>query len=154
VRFRQPHTKWNDVNMREPRAQGNPAWVAVDTGFEVQIDEQGIPDFLDRHRTGAIYNVPAGEGGGAADQVFTAGPVLQPRHWYELEVQVTGDLYETRLRDAEVAGAAFQQITRFQRNPATYPNRGLAAAQDSRSGYVGIQAHSGAVAFRQIRVKG
>lgn len=153
VRFRQPHTKWNDVNAKEPRAAGNPAWVAVATGFEIQIDEQGIPDYLARHRTGAIYNVPAGEDATPAEQNFTAGPVLQPRHWYELEVQVTGDSYVTRLRDAQVASAVFQTISQFSRNPAAYPDRGLGAVQDPSSGYIGIQGHSGAVAFRRIVIK-
>src|SRR5262249_26606051 len=44
LRFRYPHQTWDDVNAQEPQAQNNPAWVAVVTGFEVQIDEQGIPD--------------------------------------------------------------------------------------------------------------
>jgi hypothetical protein len=41
LRFRYPHTKWEDINQQEPRARNNPAWVAAATGFEVQIDEQG-----------------------------------------------------------------------------------------------------------------
>jgi hypothetical protein len=48
LRFQYPHTKWPDVNRREPPAAGNPAWVAVATGCEVQIDEQGCPSFFDR----------------------------------------------------------------------------------------------------------
>jgi hypothetical protein len=40
------------------------AWVAVDTGFEVQIDEAaaGDPSSLDPHRTGALSDVPVGTG--------------------------------------------------------------------------------------------
>jgi choline dehydrogenase-like flavoprotein len=154
VRFRQPHTKWDDVNQREPRAQGNPAWVAVDTGFEVQIDEQGSPDYLDRHRTGAIYNIPAGEiingTQTTKEQTFTPGQVVVPNHWYELEVEVVGDNYTTRMRDAETASSAFQQLTRFNKPAGAYQGRGLPASQDSRSGYVGIQSHTGRVQFRHI----
>jgi hypothetical protein len=142
VRFRYPHTKWADVNLREPRAAGNPAWVAVATGFEVQIDEQGRPSFFDRHRTGAIYDIPAGQviSGVAepSEQQFTPGPVLLPAHWYELEIDVQGDLYVVRVRDAQAGGSAFQQVSRFQKPAGKYPDRGLAASSDARSGYVGI----------------
>jgi hypothetical protein len=157
VRFRQPHTKWADVNQVEARAGGNPAWVAVATGFEVQIDEQGRPNYFDRHRTGAFYDVPAGQviNGVAepAHQQFTAGPMLAPMHWYDLEIEVAGDSYVTRIRDAHVAGGTFQQIARFQKPAGQYQNRGLPASVDPRSGYVGIQSHSGAVAFRRVRIK-
>jgi choline dehydrogenase-like flavoprotein len=157
VRFRYPHTKWADVNAADSRAAGNPAWVAVATGFEVQIDEQGRPSFFDKHRTGAIYDVPTGQviGGIAepADQQFTGGPVLLAMHWYEMEIDVNSDLYIVRLRDAQNPTAAFQQVTRFSKPAGKYQNRGLPAATDPRSGYLGIQAHSGNVLFRHIRIK-
>jgi choline dehydrogenase-like flavoprotein len=156
VRFRQPHTKWDDVNQRQPRAKDNPAWVAVETGFEVQIDEQGSPDYLARHRTGAVYDVPAGETVNGVvspqEQLFTPGPVLLPQHWYELEIEVVGDVYTTRIRDGEVPNAVFQQLTLFNRPAGRYADRGLPASVDPRSGHVGIQAHSGNVRFRQILV--
>ena len=157
VRFRYPHTKWTDVNQQEPRAAGNPAWVAAATGFEVQIDEQGSPSFFDRHRTGALYDIPAGQviNGVAepSEQKFTPGPVLLPAHWYELEIDVRKDVYVVRMRDAQAAGSAFQQVSRFQKPAGKYKDRGLAASSDSHSGYIGLQAHSTAVAFRQIQVK-
>lgn len=156
VGFRQPHTKWDDVNQREPKARNNPAWVAVATGFEVQIDEQGIPDYLAQHRTGAIYNIPAGETVNGVvspqEQTFSPGPVLQPQHWYEMEIEIVGDAYTTRLRDAEIAGAPFQTLTQFTKPVGAYADRGLPASKDPHSGYVGIQAHSGSVRFRQIAV--
>jgi choline dehydrogenase-like flavoprotein len=157
VRFRYPHTKWADVNAAEPRAAGNAAWVASATGFELQIDEQGQPNFFDRHRTLAVYDVPAGQiiNGvpEASDQLFTPGPVLLPMHWYEVEIDVQGDLYVSRIRDGQGGGTAFQEVARFQKSPAKYPNRGLGASSDSRSGYVGIQSHTGSVMFRHIRIK-
>lgn len=157
VRFRYPHSQWPDVNQREPRAAGNPAWVAVATGFEVQIDEQGSPSFFDRHRTGALYDIPAGQviNGVAepSEQQFTPGPVLLPAHWYALEIDVQGDLYVVRVRDVQAGGSAFQQVSRFQKPAGKYQDRGLAASSDSRSGYVGLQAHSTSVVFRQIQVK-
>jgi hypothetical protein len=157
VRFRYPHTKWADVNAEEARTAGNAAWVAAVTGFEFQIDEQGQPNFFDRHRTLAAYDVPAGQIINGvpepSDQQFTAGPVLLPMHWYEVEIEVQGDLYVSRIRDAQVGGAVFQEVARFQKSPVKYPNRGLPASTDSRSGYVGIQSHTGAVMFRHIRIK-
>jgi choline dehydrogenase-like flavoprotein len=157
VRFRYPHTKWADVNQGEARAAANAAWVAVESGFEVQIDEQGRPNYFDRHRTGAVYDIPAGQviNGVAepAEQQFTPGPVLLPKHWYEMEIDVQGDLYVVGVRDAQVAGNTFQQISRFQKPAGKYSDRGLPASADARSGYVGLQAHTTAVAFRQIRIK-
>jgi choline dehydrogenase-like flavoprotein len=158
VRFRYPHTKWDDVNQNEARAATNPAWVAVATGFEVQIDEQGRPSFFDRHRTAAVYDIPAGQviNGVAepSEQQFTPGPILVPVHWYDLEIVVQADVYVTRIRDAQVPGAAFQQVSRFQKPAGQYQNRGLAASVDPRSGYLGLQAHSSSVMFRQIQIKG
>lgn len=158
VRFRFPHTKWPDVNQIRPQAANNAAWVASETGFEIQIDEQGRPSFLDRHRTGAVYDIPAGEviNGvpSPSEQQFTPGPVLLPLHWYEFEIAVQGNLYVTRIRDAQVANAQFQQVSTFQKPAGQYQNRGLPKSTDSRSGYVGIQAHSSSVLFRHVRIKG
>jgi choline dehydrogenase-like flavoprotein len=139
VRFRYPSVSWPDVNQLEPRAAANPAWVAVQTGFEVQIDEQGAPDFLDIHRTGAIYGVQG--------QSYQAGPVLASGHWYELQVTVKGHKYTVELKDVEAARYAL--VTTYENRD---PKRGLAPASDPRSGYVGIQAHTGTVAFRNIRI--
>ncbi|MFL6110153.1 MAG: GMC oxidoreductase, partial [Catenulispora sp.] len=82
LRFCYPDPTWADVNAVQALAQGNPAWVATVTGFEVQLDEQGSPDFADKHRTGALYGIPAGQGGEPQEQTYTAGPVLQPGTWY------------------------------------------------------------------------
>ena len=157
IRFRYPHTKWTDVNAMEARAAGNSAWVAVATGFEVQIDEQGRPSFFDKHRTGAIYDVPTGQViAGVAepvDQQFSGAPVLLPMHWYEMEIEVQADVYVVRFRDEQNPGTAFQQVTRFQKRAGKYKNRGLPASKDQNSGYIGIQAHSGNVLFREIQIR-
>ncbi|HSH58208.1 MAG TPA: family 16 glycoside hydrolase [Acidimicrobiales bacterium] len=157
VRFRYPHTQWPDVNQQEPRAGGNPAWVASATGFEVQIDEQGRDFFFDKHRTGAIYDVPTGQviNGQAEpkDQKYTPGPILQPHRWYEYEIEVVGDTYTVRLGEAQEGQAtAFQQVTKFKKPAGKYAVRGLPASAGQSSGYLGVQAHSGPVAFRHIRI--
>jgi hypothetical protein len=150
LRFRYPHTKWPDVNAQEPKAQGNAAWVAAVTGFEVQIDEQGKDDFADMHRTGAIYNVPTGPQG---DQAFTAGPVLQAGKWYELEIEVVGDTYQVGLGEVGPGAAVYQSIASFTKPPGKYQGRGLAPTADNSSGYIGVQAHTGKVAFRHMRIR-
>ena len=57
------------------------------------------------------------------------------------------------MRDAQAGGSAFQQVSRFQKPAGKYQDRGLAASSDAQSGYVGIQAHSTEVVFRQIQAK-
>jgi len=39
----------------EQRSYDNTAYVAIDLGFEIQIDELARPDGASIHRTGAIY---------------------------------------------------------------------------------------------------
>jgi hypothetical protein len=147
VRFRDPRRAVPDRNNPSiSYPYDNQAWVAVDTGFEVQIDElargdasKGIPDGLDKHRTGAIYNIPIGLGEDA--QIYRRGPVLQAGEWNDLEIRVTGNNYTVRLNG--------QQTTTFT-NADTF--RGRSPERDIHSGYVGLQAHTGRVAFRNIRV--
>jgi hypothetical protein len=49
VRFPDPNSRPDYFNKH---------YVAVDFGFEVQIDEFGQPDGLGIHKTGAIYDQP------------------------------------------------------------------------------------------------
>ena len=139
VRFRDPR-KPSDSIKNDPRVLGNKAWVAVLTGFEVQIDELAVPDSLDKHRTGAIYDV--GIGASPGQQSYTRGPVIQAGQWNDYEMEVSGNKYTVRLGG--------QQTTVFTN---TDPNRGKPASQDPLSGFIGVQAHTGLVAFRNIRIK-
>lgn len=148
VRFRDPRRPVPDRNNPAVRhAYLNQAWVGVDTGFEVQIDERakgdpqrGIPDGLDTHRTGAIYNIDIGPTAGM--QAYHRGPVLEAGRWNDYEIDVRGDTYTVRLNG--------QETTTFTNKDA---NRGKSATVDPFSGYLGLQAHTGRVAFRMIRVK-
>ncbi|MDP9442193.1 MAG: DUF1080 domain-containing protein, partial [Actinomycetota bacterium] len=154
LRFRYPDPTWDFVNQVQPLAQKNPAWVATVTGFEVQIDEQGIPDFGAKHRTGALYGIPAGEGGEQQEQTYRPGPVLQPGTWYEFEITVAGDHYVVQLGQVQDGQpTAFNQVADFTRPQGKYQNRGLAPAADPASGYIGLQAHTGKIAFRRIRIQ-
>lgn len=149
VRFRDP---------RLPRTEGgqpyaNQAYIGVDTGFEIQIDEEARgnksltppeEDGFDFNRTGAIYK--------ARNQEYNRGPHILPQQWYEYEIEVSQDVYVTKLR--KVDEVDFVRTTRFEK-PATdeFKLRGLSPAQDPHSGFVGIQVHTGKVAFRHIRIR-
>ena len=128
----------------------NGAWLAVDTGFEVQIDEEAggrpdgsTPDGLDQHRTGAIYDVPLGEAPG--EQVYQRGPELVPGHWNDLEIEVRGNTYTARLNGQRTS--VFTNVD---------PRRGLSTREEATSGYIGVQSiwfNPGHVDFRNIRIK-
>jgi hypothetical protein len=138
VRFRYPFRAWPDLDI--PNFLNNRAEIATRTGFEVQIDERAGPDGLDKHRTGAIYDVEVGAQPG--QQAYQRGPDLQIAQWNSCEVQVTGDTYVVHLNGQQTASFTNQD-----------PNRGRSPAGDTFSGYLGVQAHTGRVAFRNIRVK-
>lgn len=147
VRFRdprQPVPDRNDPNVSYP--YDNQAWVAVTTGFEVQIDElargdprRGSPDGRDEHRTGAIYGIPLGEGVGL--QAYRRGPALKAGEWNNCEIKAIGDTYTISLNG--------QQTSTFTNSDAF---RGKSPERDLPSGYIGLQAHAGQVAFRSIRI--
>jgi len=119
LRFPDPNSKNYD----------NTAYVAINFGFEVQIDEvgQGSPPGQPIHKTGAIY-------GFAAPQNANVKP---PGEWNEMEIHAQGQNYTVFLNGTKVTEYA---------NPD--PNRGA----DSPS-YIGLQTHTGRVAFRKIQIK-
>lgn len=121
-------------------AYRNTAWVAVDTGFEIQIDELARPGGDDRHRTGAFYDLPIGDGDG--EQRYTRPAAPEAGQWIDVEVTVSGQEYT-----ASVGG---RETARFTN---TDPFRGLGAEDDPHAGFVGLQAHTGRVAFRNVRVR-
>ena len=79
--------------------------------------------------------------------------MLQPGTWYEYEIEVQNDAYTVRLgKVVQGQNTAFQQVTSFTKPPGKYPKQGLRPSADPHSGYIGVQAHTGAVAFRNIRI--
>lgn len=48
---------------------------------------------------------------------------------------------------------AYQPVIDFAKPAGKYAVRGLPPSADARSGYVGVQAHRGKVAFRNIRIR-
>jgi hypothetical protein len=152
VRFRDPRLPVPDPN--NPAVSypyDNQAWVEVHTGFEVQIDEEargdpsiGEQDGLEKNRTGAIYKIPTGQNGEPQRQIYQQRPALAAGTWHDYKIRVQGDTYTVRLNG--------QQTTTFTK-PAgpEFQRRGLSPA-DPTYGYIGIQTHTGRVAFRRIRV--
>jgi choline dehydrogenase-like flavoprotein len=140
VRFRTPGRLWPDLT--DPRIASNPAWVAVETGFEVQVDDQAHPGGLDGNRTGAIYDISTGENGESASQSFQRAPDLTPGAWNDLEISVIGDRYTVILNG--------KQTTDFTNSDT---RRGQSPSQNPASGFIGLQAHTGCVGFQNVRVK-
>jgi Domain of Unknown Function (DUF1080) len=100
--------------------------IAVNTGYEIQIDDMAMPDGNPLHKTGAIYNFAA------PLNADVSKPVGQ---WNIFEIEVTGQKYTVILNDEKI-------IPEFTGNRLT-------------EGYIGIQNHDADsnVSFRNIRIK-
>ena len=121
-------------------ANGEPAWVAVNCGHEVQINDN--PDG-DPRKTGSIY--------GFKDLDRAASKPTPRRVWNDLEIRVIGQTY-TVIRNGEV-------INRYENAPdIPSPGRPDDPGSSGRGlvGYIGLQAHGGAqdiVSFRNVRIR-
>jgi hypothetical protein len=113
----------------DSKGYDNTAWVAINFGFEIQIDERGMPDGAPDHTTGAVYNEP--------NQNFTRVVANPPGSWNTFEIQVQGQTYTVHLNG--------QQVTQYVNAEAGRGNPSPA--------YVGLQTHTGHVAFRNIRMR-
>jgi hypothetical protein len=143
LRLQWQRTESNDnsgvfVRFPDPGSKGydNQAYVGVDFGFEIQIDDAGEPDGAPMHRTGAIYDQPT--------QQFSLMPSLPPGEWNDYRIIVVGQIYTVFLNGTQVT-----QFT-FLGDPA-HADRGLPSTAASPR-YVGVQSHTGLVAFRDIRI--
>lgn len=140
LRFRDPRARLPLSLLQSSQAAGasidaNPAWTAVISGFEVQIDDDAAaaPAVL---RTGGIYNIAAGA------QMYTAGPPTRADMWMQYDIAVAGQHYEVTLTDTETGAA--QLTTVFDNADA---GRGL-------PGLIGLQSYANSpVAFRDIWIK-
>jgi choline dehydrogenase-like flavoprotein len=153
VRFRDPALDPTPVIQQRLQAAGhadlfsvNRAWSAVHSGFEIQIDDRAV---LRRNRTGAIYDIPAGDDAEANQQNYQAGPNLIPGRWYEYVIDVRGNRYRVDLRDLD---------TMVQTRTADYNNadvdRGIPQMNGNPAGYIGLQSYNNApVAFRRIEIR-
>jgi hypothetical protein len=140
------------VRFRHPDSTGdyNPAWSAVSSGFEVQIDNTGCPDGRPKHRTGAVYGVnypndpppdptlpPATPGDFVTPQDALLVPV-----WNQYRIEIQADVITVNLNGVDTA-----------RYTNADPTRGRFSAQIPT--FVGLQSYSNysfTTAFRNIRV--
>jgi hypothetical protein len=148
VRFRDPRLPDPAPDPADP--PDNAAFVAVHTGFEIQIDEEARgdtrfsePDGAFFSRTGAIYKIKS-LGTGAGQQNYQNNSSLPARQWQHCEIEVNKQDYTVRLNG--------QEATRFQRG-ASDSARGKPPSVDPKSGFIGVQTHTGNVAFANIRIK-
>jgi choline dehydrogenase-like flavoprotein len=159
-----PRGKNNDnsgvfVRFRDPRLPdpapdpvddpNNAAFVAVHTGFEIQIDEEARgdtrfnePDGSFFALTGAIYKIKS-RGTAPGQQDYQNNASLAARQWHHYEIEVNNQDYIVRLNG--------QEATRFRRDPTDIV-RGNPPSVDPNSGFTGLQTHTGNVAFANIRI--
>jgi choline dehydrogenase-like flavoprotein len=152
VRFRDPR-KPELPGTPGPDVPNNAATVAVDTGYEIQIDEEARGDSRKNeadgfpyNRTGAIYKVKS-PGTGPGQQSYTNDQRLAPGIWHSYEIKVTDRNYDILLNG--------QPATKFTADPNDPAERfrGRKHSEDPDSGYIGIQVHTGNVAFANIRIR-
>jgi hypothetical protein len=127
LRFPDPNSKGYD----------NTAYVGVDFGFEIQIDDNGYPDGANQHKTGAIYDQP--------NQAFALEPSLPPGQWNTYEIHCVDQTYTVFLNGV--------QVTQFIYDGSDpHPGRGLPTS-DGDPRYIGLQTHTGLVSFRNVKIK-
>ena len=139
LRWREDDNSGVFIRFPHPDSKGydNTAYVAIHFGFEVQIDQQASEAI---RRTGAIYEL-------AAPTNPNALPVKPPGEWNEYEIHVNGQDYEVFLNGTQITTFHFVVGS----DPA-HPGRGLpTTAGDPR--FIGLQTHTGRVAFRKIQIK-
>jgi Domain of Unknown Function (DUF1080) len=119
---------------------GAPAWIAVNCGHEVQINDNAGGD---PRKTGSIY--------GFKDLDIQAARPVPKGEWSDLEIRVVGQTY-TVVRDGVV-------INEYENVPGVFmQGRPNDPPSDARGlvGYIGLQAHGApndVVSFRNIRIK-
>ena len=124
----------------ETRNYDNSAFVGVDFGFEVQIDQLAAPDGLPIHKTAAIYGFQGPNNPGAL-------PVNPVGDWNLFEITVQGQTYRVSLNGIEVTVFDF-----VVGSDAAHPERGLPST-NAIPRFIGLQTHTGRVAFRNIQIK-
>jgi hypothetical protein len=109
----------------------NDPWIAVNTGYEIQIDDLAMPDGNPVHKTGAIYNFAAPSNKRELPQSLSK-PVGE---WNTFDIRATNQKYSVILNGEKL-------ISEFIGNRLT-------------EGYIGIQNHDADshVSFKNIRIK-
>jgi 3-keto-disaccharide hydrolase/GMC oxidoreductase len=139
------------IRFTNPEAGGayNPAWAAVFSGFEVQIDNTGAPDGRPKHRTGAIYavNYPNDPPHDPLMPAPTPSDFARPQDatvlaWNQYRIDVRGNAIAVNLNGVDTARYTNPDGRRGQYSPA-------------EPTFIGLQTYSNyafTTAFRNIRI--
>jgi 3-keto-disaccharide hydrolase len=102
----------------------NDPWIAVKTGYEIQIDDLALPEWKGEHKTGAIYDI-------VPPSTLASKQVGE---WNTFEIHALGQNYTVILNEITV-------IPKF-------------SGTRLRRGYIGIQNHDSEsnVSFRNIMI--
>ncbi len=118
----------------QPTPHDNSTFIAMQQGFEVQIDEVGIPGATRIHKTGAIY--------AQVSQRIDPRAARPATEWNDFEISVRGQEYRVSMNG--------HLVTVFH-NADAHRGRPSSTALPS---YVGLQlCPASRVAFRDIRLK-
>jgi choline dehydrogenase-like flavoprotein len=130
------------IRFPNPNSKGynNTAFVGVDFGFEVQIDQLAAPDGAAIHKTGAIYSFIGPDNPNKL-------PVKSLGEWNEFIIRVQGQTYTVTLNGVPVTTYKFAIGSDLQ-----HPDRSLPDTPGDHR-YIGLQTHTGRVAFRNIQFK-
>jgi choline dehydrogenase-like flavoprotein len=121
----------------EQQNYDNTAYVGINFGFEIQIDELARPDNALIHRTAAIYSFK-----GPTDGPLIVHPVGE---WNGYEITVDGQDFTVALNG--------QVVNRFHfTGDPQSPQRGLPSTPQQPR-FIGLQTHTGQVLFRHIQWK-
>jgi len=121
----------------EQQNYDNTAYVGINFGFEIQIDELARPDNALIHRTGAIYSFK-----GPTDGPLNVHSVGE---WNSFEITVDPPDFTVALN-----GQVVNQF-HFTGDPQS-PQRGLPSTPQQPR-FIGLQTHTGQVLFRRIQSK-
>jgi hypothetical protein len=86
------------------------------------------------------YDIPIGAGPG--QQQYQREAALTPDTWHQLEIAARDNTYRVNLDGSPTS--AFTNAD---------PYRGLPSSPQTSSGYIGLQAYLGRVAFRSVRIR-
>lgn len=76
--------------------------IAVNTGYEIQIDDMAAPDGNPLHKTGAIYNIAS------PSDAAVSKPIGQ---WNTFEIEITNQKYSVMLNGKKVIPEFYKQQT-------------------------------------------
>ncbi len=158
VRFRHP----DGVLSPDGTPFSNPAWSAVYTGFEIQIDNTGAGQptpGMAIHRTGAVYAVsyPGNPSEIAGFPAATSGDFVNPQDaivlgWNSYRIEVANQVIKVRLNGADTARYTIPDPAAVHFPPPYDPSRGRFPAAEPT--FIGLQSYSNygyTTAFRNIR---